>query len=82
MSNYFRAAIAVLSDGLFLVISLRLLDAIACDYTGTEPVLLVDPRMTCWKGKHSVLAVCALSAYAFYVPLSIMVNFAILSFLK
>lgn len=75
LSSVFRTVVAVLSDGLFLVISLRLLDTVACDYQGTdESVLIADPRITCWKGRHSSLAVCALTAYAIYVPLSIMVT--------
>lgn len=73
LSSNFRMLVAVLTDGLFLVISLRLLDALACDTSSDVPVLLVDPRIVCWEGKHAPLAYMSMTCYALYVPLSIMI---------
>ena len=66
LSSTFRMFVAVLTDGLFLVISLRLLDALACDYKAHTPVLLADTSITCWEGKHSFLAYMSMTSYAFY----------------
>jgi hypothetical protein len=74
ISPYFRTTVSLITDGLFLVINLRLLDVLACDYSTDTPYLLADERIECWNGRHSVLAVCALISYAYYVPLSIMVS--------
>ena len=74
ISSYFRTIVSLITDGLFLVINLRLLDVLACDYSTDIPYLLADEKIECWNGRHSVLAVCALISYAYYVPLSIMVS--------
>ena len=66
LSSTFRLVVAVLTDGLFLVISLRLLDALACDYKADTPVLLADPSIVCWEGRHSLLAYMSMTSYAFY----------------
>ncbi len=61
-----RAVISLLADSLFMVVCLRLLDALACDYTeddgggSTEGRLRVDPTMVCWQGEHTPLAALSL----------------------
>jgi hypothetical protein len=37
------------------------------------PVLFADPSIQCWEGRHKLLGAMCLVAYAFYVPLSIMI---------
>ena len=56
------------------LLCLRLLQALACDYkVAAVPVLVADPAIVCWQGRHRYLAAAALTALCFYVPLSIMV---------
>ena len=76
ISDNMRLLVATLSDGLFLVISLQLLQVFACDYSSADSVatLRADPSIVCWEGQHATLAVAALISYAFYVPLSIMIT--------
>jgi hypothetical protein len=74
ISARFKAVVAFLTDGLFLVVSLRLLSALACDYSDvSSPRLIADQSVVCWEGGHAALATAALTAYALYVPLSIMI---------
>ena len=70
LSSTFQMVVAILTDGLFLVISLRLLDALACDYEADLPVLLADTSIVCWEGKHRFLAYMSMTCYAFYGKIS------------
>jgi hypothetical protein len=80
ISDKLRLVVSVLSDALFLIISIQLLQAISCDYgsdgddNNSFPTLRSDSSLRCWEGSHSVLATVALSCYGFYVPLSIMIT--------
>ncbi len=76
ITDNMRMVVAVLSDGLFLIISLQLLNVFACDYSYEDGIstLRADSTVTCWEGNHAILAVCAFISYAFYVPLSIMIT--------
>jgi hypothetical protein len=78
ISSKLRLIVSVLSDALFLIISIQLLQAISCDYgdgsDGSYPTLRSNSSIRCWEGSHSVLATIALSCYGFYVPLSIMIT--------
>ncbi len=75
ISDTKKTLISGLTDGLFLVISMRLLDIISCDYTDpSAPTLYTDPSIVCWSSpRHGPLAALALNCYAFYIPLSIMI---------
>ena len=56
------------------LICVRLLEALACDYTiPSSPRLLADPHIVCWTGRHLYMAAASLVALSFFVPLSIMV---------
>jgi hypothetical protein len=75
ITDRMRLVISVLSDALFLVISLQLLQVFACEYEdSSSPTLLADSTIICWDKSHNILAVCSLISYAFYVPLSIMIT--------
>ena len=76
ISKKMRMVVSILSDALFLVISMQLLTALACDFDGvdTEATLRVKESVVCWEGEHALLATLSLMAYAFYVPLSIMIT--------
>jgi hypothetical protein len=79
ISSKLRLIVSVLSDALFLIVSIQLLQAISCDYgNGSDddsyPTLRSDASIRCWEGSHRVLATIALSCYGFYVPLSIMIT--------
>ncbi|KJE93148.1 hypothetical protein, variant [Capsaspora owczarzaki ATCC 30864] len=77
---------AILSDGLFLFVTEKLLAVVACSAPLDEIAAIVPasppvhlyltsfPTAVCWDDSHSVLAVIALIAYSFYVPLSIMIS--------
>lgn len=47
ISDRTRLLVGLLSDGLFLVISVQLLQVFACDYSGSEITLRVDDTMVC-----------------------------------
>jgi hypothetical protein len=73
ISFFLKTVVGLLTDGLFLVISLRLLNVFSCDYSTSPATLFADRAIVCWEGRHKPLAVAALMSYAFYVPLSVMV---------
>jgi hypothetical protein len=51
------------------------LQGVACDYTDpTAPVLYADVTVACWRGTHAVQGALAMIAFAYYVPLSIMIG--------
>lgn len=78
ISDNMRLLVATISDGLFLIISLQLLQVFACDYSNgsihSVATLRTDPSIVCWEGRHATLAFAALISYAFYVPLSVMIT--------
>jgi len=76
ISKRVRLVVSVLSDALFLVISMQLLAVLACDFddADSEPTLRAKESVVCWVGEHALLATLSLIAYAFYVPLSIMIT--------
>lgn len=45
ISSSTRVMVSLLTDGLFLLITTRLLGAVACDYSGTSPVLMSNPAI-------------------------------------
>ena len=48
---------------------------VSCDYSVEPwPVLYADPTIACWRGGHAVLGALCLIAFAYYVPLSIMIG--------
>ena len=72
-----RESVGVLSDALFMVVCVHLLEMLACrsdDGSDGRLYLIADPTMECWTGRHATLSVIALIAYSVYVPLSIMLG--------
>ena len=78
ISKRMRLFVSLLSDTLFLVISMQLLTVLACDTVpdsgGERATLRAKESVECWEGEHALLSTCAMMAYAFYVPLSIMIT--------
>lgn len=76
ISDKMRLVVSILSDALFLIISLQLLQVLACDFDDNSSTysLRADDSITCWEGQHKILAMLSLICYAFYVPLSIMIT--------
>ena len=86
ISSKLRLLVSILSDALFLIISLQLLQVVSCEYHNNNDnnnnnnnddnysTLRGNSSIRCWEGHHSILATIALSCYAFYVPLSIMIT--------
>ena len=51
------------------------LQGVSCDYSVESlPVLYADATIACWRGGHAVLGALCLIAFAYYVPLSIMIG--------
>ena len=78
LSKGMRLVVTLLSDTLFMVISMQLLTALACDTVpdsgNTRSTLRSKESVECWEGEHAILSTCAMMAFAFYVPLSIMIT--------
>jgi hypothetical protein len=82
ISERMRFVVAIISDALFLVLSFQLLQVISCTYDTSDgsddsnafATLRTESGITCWEGHHAIVATAALVAYAFYVPLSIMIT--------
>ena len=82
ISRRVRFLVAILSDTLFLVLSFQLLQIVSCNYFGNSEdnddshfaILRANASVVCWESRHARLAIAALTAYAFYVPLSIMIT--------
>ncbi len=77
LSKGVRIIVALLSDMLFAVVCVHLLQMLACDYSSWPPVLRSNRDMECWVGEHRPLAAIALVAFSLYVPLSIMIGTAV-----
>ncbi len=74
ISSKLRFVVSLLSDAFFLVLSIQLLQILSCDYDGEYPTLRSDSNIKCWEGQHAMLATIAMTCYAYYVPLSIMIT--------
>jgi len=74
VSTAVRALAALLADTLFMVVCSKLLLVLSCDYSGPEPVLLIDSSVVCWRGRHSYCAAAALVSLSYYAPFCAMAS--------
>ena len=76
ISKVLRLVVMILSDALFMVVVVHLLQMLVCDYPsgGGEAFVVAAPKYACWKGDHAAMSIVALVAYSVYAPLSIMLG--------